>query len=302
MVLDLHRRTVTRDGTDLAVFEAGNSDAATIVFVHGWPDTHQMWAGVMELLAGRFRVVAYDLRGMGESSDPGEVEHFSLEEQARDLFAVIDAVSPDAPVHVVAHDWGSVFAWEAVCEEYAEERIASFTSISGPNIDHLAHWVRGTLRRPTPGDVAGVLAQLTSSSYIGVFVTPVGRWFFGNVASERRWERFLSRVEGFRPEAWHHAPTLTRDMVSGLRIYQANVARRLGSPPRERRTSVPVLQVAPTRDIAIRGSALGASEGWATQLERHEVPYGHWVALGHPDVVAEEVERFVRRVGSPHAV
>jgi pimeloyl-ACP methyl ester carboxylesterase len=293
MPTDLRRRTVSRGRVDLAVFEGGNPDGPTVVMVHGWPDTHTLWTGVAERLAPDFHVVAYDLRGMGESSDPGSVPAFAMAEQADDLLAVVDAVSPEAPVHLVAHDWGSVAAWEAVCRPGAEERILSYTSISGPSLDHVGSWVRRSLRRPTPRSVGGLVAQLASSWYMALFVTPLARAFFGRLGTPRRWSRFLRRVEGLEPQPWHHAPTLQRDMVSGLRIYRANVLPGLTRSRGPQVTTVPVLQVAPLRDIAIRGASLRESELWTERLERVEIPYGHWVALGQPEVVAGLVSRFV---------
>jgi pimeloyl-ACP methyl ester carboxylesterase len=72
------RRTVRSGPVDLAVFEQGDPDAPTLVLVHGWPDTHHLWRGVAELLAAEFRVVSYDCRGAGESTDPGCVDGFAL--------------------------------------------------------------------------------------------------------------------------------------------------------------------------------------------------------------------------------
>jgi pimeloyl-ACP methyl ester carboxylesterase len=293
MPTDLHRRTVSRGGVDLAVFEGGNPDGPTVVMVHGWPDTHTLWTGVVDHLAADFHVVTYDLRAMGESSDPGDVEAFTMAEQADDLLAVVDAVSPERPVHVLAHDWGSAAAWEAVCRPGVEERVLSYTSISGPSLDHAASWVRRSLRRPTPASVGGVAAQLASSWYMALFVTPLARAFFERFGTRQRWSRFLQRVEGLEPQAWHHAPTLQRDMVSGLRLYRANVLPGLARSRGPQVTTVPVLQVVPVRDVAIRGASLRESELWTERLERAEVPYGHWVALGHPDVVAGLVARFV---------
>lgn len=156
-------RRVTNGSVSLAVFEQGKADGETIVLVHGWPDTHELWNRIVPLLADDFRVVSYDSRGAGESTIPSRVQDYQLSALAGDLFAVIDAVSPGKPVHVLAHDWGSVETWEAVCEPGAEEKIASFSSISGPNLDHLASGSgrarpsvvssarrRRELRRPTP--------------------------------------------------------------------------------------------------------------------------------------------------------
>jgi pimeloyl-ACP methyl ester carboxylesterase len=294
------RRTVVRDGVELAVFEGGNADGPTVVMVHGWPDTHRMWLGVAALLAADFRVVAYDTRGQGQSGTVAPDSAFTLDELAADFFAVVDAVSPDAPVHVLGHDWGSVQVWEAVCQPGADERVASFTSMSGPNLDHVAAWVRRTLRRPTPRGVAEVVAQAVSSSYVPFFVSPIAPPVLGLVAGRERWRHLLRAVEGRPPATDGVADSVRRDMVSGLRYYRAN-AWRAGGRLRERVTTVPVLQLVLTRDAAVRPGSLVESERWVDDLQRREIPYGHWVALTHPEVVAREVARFVRSVETTRA-
>ena len=255
------RRTVRGDGVDLAVHETGAPDAPVVVLVHGYPDTHRMWLPVAERLASRLRVVLYDTRGQGLSPTDAPDAAFTLPHLAADLMAVVDDASPDGPAHVVGHDWGSVQAWEAVCEPGAADRIASFTSISGPNLDHVAAWTRRTLRRPSPAAVARLAAQGLASSYVPFLVSPLAPPVLGVLGG--------------------------RDMVSGLRYYRGNVA--LHRRPRERRTSVPVLQLALTRDPAIRRSALEASDPWCDDLRRHDLPFGHWAPRSHPDVVAREV-------------
>ncbi|WP_148574047.1 alpha/beta fold hydrolase [Nocardioides caldifontis] len=289
------RATVGSGGVELAVFEGGVPDGPVVVLVHGWPDTHHLWTDVAALLARRFRVVAYDTRGMGESGHPGSDEGFALPHLAADLRAVADAVSPDRPVHVVGHDWGSVQVWEAVCEPWAADRIASFTSMSGPNVDHLGHWVRRSVAPPTPGGLLRVLRQGVASAYVPLFASPLGPPALRRVVSSReRWAGLLERIERVRPEERHHAPTLPDDAVNGLAYYRANI--HLRSRPRERRTTVPVLLLVQTRDPAIRPDNLEESGRWVEHLERRELPYGHWVALSRPDLVAREVTAFVDRV------
>jgi len=287
------RRTIVpRGGLDLAVFEGGNPDGPTIVMVHGWPDTHHMWRGVAELLAGEFRVVAYDTRGQGESVTDAPDDAFTLDALADDLVAVIHAVGAGSPVHVLGHDWGSVQAWEAVCRPDAGDTIASFTSMSGPNLAHVASWVRRTLARPDPRALVGLAAQAVSSSYVPFLVSPLAPPVLGTLAGRERWRLLLRAAEGGRPPPGAHASSLRRDMVSGLRYYRANLGR--GSRAEEQRTRVPVLQLALTRDVAVRPAALAASDPWVESLERRALPCGHWAALTHPDVVADEVARFVR--------
>jgi len=52
-------------------------------------------------------VIAYDVRGAGASSRPRDDRAYDLTVLADDMTAVIDAVSPGRPVHVVGHDWGA---------------------------------------------------------------------------------------------------------------------------------------------------------------------------------------------------
>ena len=278
MALRWRRRAVRRPDVDLAVLELGDPGAPTVILVHGWPDTHRLWLPLAEHLTRRsglgLHLVAYDTRGQGASPTAAPDTAFALPHLAADLLAVLDAVSPDEPAHVVGHDWGSVQSWEAVCEPAAEDRMASFTSISGPNLDHVAAWVRDTVRHPTPRGIAAVLGQAVSSSYVPFLVSPLAPPLLGALGR--------------------------RDMVSGLRYYRANMLHRLDAA-RERRTRVPVLQLALSRDPAIRDDALRASDPWCTDLRRHRLPLGHWAPRTSPAAVAEQVLALVTSVEGRHS-
>ena len=140
-------RVTATDGLELAVFERGDAAHPTIVLVHGYPDTSAVWTPVADDLAADHHVVTYDVRGAGASGVPHATAGYALEQLTRDLEAVIRATSPDRAVHVVGHDWGSIQSWEAVTTlEPADGEcaglIASFTSMSGPSLDHVAAWLR----------------------------------------------------------------------------------------------------------------------------------------------------------------
>ncbi|MGO4202963.1 alpha/beta fold hydrolase [Rhodococcus sp. TAF43] len=280
---------VTNGAVRLAVFEQGNPDGETLVLVHGWPDTHELWQHVIPHLADRFRIVSYDTRGAGASSAPTAVSAYALQELAKDLFAVIDAVSPDAPVHVLAHDWGAVESWEAVCEPGAERRIASYTSISGPNLDHLGAWMRRSLAQ---GRVAGPLAQAAASAYTVLFQIPgVGTLPF-RLGLWRIWPTFLRFFDRMDPSLVRPSPTLRSDMVTGLKRYRANIRPRLRHP-RERRTDVPVQLILNRRDLAVRPVGYEDTGRWVSDLRRRELPAGHWSPVSHGRDVARLTAEFV---------
>ena len=283
-------------GTTGAEADAPAADAArpTVVLVHGWPDTHHLWTRVATALADDFRVVAYDCRGFGDSDRPDGDAPYRLGEMADDLLAVIDAVSPDRGAHVLAHDWGSVMTWEAVTRPGTEQRIASFVSVSGPSLDQLGSWARARLRRPTPRNLARAMAQTGSSAYTVFFQIPVApRLFFTATGSQTVWREFLHRVEGTPRANAVFGPTLREDMISGLRLYRANIRPKLAHPDPQP-TKVPVLEVVNERDIALRPAIFDDTHRFAERLWRRNSPTGHWLPLTHPDYLADIAREFFR--------
>lgn len=289
---------VTRDSVRLEVVVEGNPHGPTIVLVHGWPDTHALWDHVVPLLVGEFRIVRYDNRGAGASSVPSRVRDYRLEELAQDLFAVVDAVGAGEPVHLLGHDWGAVVCWEAVCDPGAAGRIASYTSVSGPNLDHLGLWLRRSVRA---GRFAGPLAQSVASAYTLAFQlpgvpVPVLRW-----ALARNWPRFVGLFDRADPSVISPAPTLADDMVHGLKLYRANIRRRLASP-RERVTDVPVRLVLAGRDRAVRPAGYEDTGRWVPNLQREHLDAGHWSPRTHPGDLARLTGEFVRQTVEPELV
>ncbi|MEU6558809.1 SDR family oxidoreductase [Nocardia nova] len=280
---------------DIAVYEYGDTSAPTLLLVHGWPDDHHLWDRVIPLLAGRFHVVAYDTRGHGRSTRTSRTEDYGLDRFAADFYAVADAVSPDAPVHVLAHDWGSVQVWEAVCEPRAAARIASFTSVSGPNLDHLAKWTRNRMGR---GAVWGPATQLLSSAYTFLFMTPgLNKAVMRPLSSEKVWKRFIGLMNETSPDNVKLGPSFRQDFFDGMRIYRANILPRMLGP-RERHTEVPVQLIIARRDIAVRPAGYDDETGWTDRLWRREVAGGHWLPFSHPELLATATTELVDALGS----
>lgn len=74
--------------------------ASPIVLVHGWKGSHRLWDPLIARLAQRHRVVAFDLRGMGESDKPRCA--YDFDELSDDLGAVIETLGLD---HVLLVGW-----------------------------------------------------------------------------------------------------------------------------------------------------------------------------------------------------
>jgi pimeloyl-ACP methyl ester carboxylesterase len=286
---------VSSDGLVLAASIRG-ADGPPIVLMHGYPDTRAVWDPVVERLNDAFRCIAYDMRGAGASEAPGHRDGYRMPCLVDDLVAVMDALSPDRPVHIVGHDWGSIVAWEAACRTRVDDRlagrIASLTSISGPCLGHVGAFYRSARRAPwrTPDGrrlKRDAAAQAARSWYVYAFQVPK----VSDAAVRARSRRILDRPDG---PGRHFGPTLPDDAVRGLDLYRANV-RRYEAIPGGPRTDVPVLLIVPMRDRYVTPAMAGQAVRYVPRLDRAELDAGHWAMWSRPDELSALIAGHVDR-------
>jgi len=89
-------------GKDIKIFvnnlvvsytDEGSDDAPVLIFIHGFPLNKSMWDKQIEALKDNYRVIAYDIRGHGDS-DAGN-EEFSIELFVSDLLSLMDVLKID---------------------------------------------------------------------------------------------------------------------------------------------------------------------------------------------------------------
>ena len=100
-----------------------------VLLLHGYPQTHVMWHRVAPLLAGRYTVVAPDLRGYGDSGKPlvgDDPERYCKRRTAKDQLQVMTALGHGS-FHVVGHDRGARVGHRMALD--APERVLSFTTL-----------------------------------------------------------------------------------------------------------------------------------------------------------------------------
>ncbi|MFJ6896955.1 SDR family oxidoreductase [Streptomyces hokutonensis] len=293
-------RRVRTGGVELCVAELGNPSNPTVVLVHGYPDSKEVWSEVASRLAARFHVVLYDVRGHGRSTAPKPLRGgFTLEKLTDDFLAVADAVSPDRPVHLVGHDWGSVQSWEFVTVERTKGRIASFTSMSGPSLDHFGHWINKRLTRPTPRRVGQLLGQGAKSWYVYLLHTPVLPELAWRGPLGKRWPKILERVERV-PGGDYPTSSLPTDAAHGAWLYRDNIRARLRRPRPDAYAHAPVQLITPLGDAFLSEGLYDGLEEWAPELVRRTLPAKHWIPRTRPDQLASWITEFVTaNEGSP---
>ena len=101
------------------------------IMVHGFPESWYSWRHQLgPVAAAGFTACAIDVRGYGGSDKPPLVQDYTLEKIAGDLIGLADALSPDAPVVLIGHDWGAPIVWNTAFTN--PDRIRAVAGMSVP--------------------------------------------------------------------------------------------------------------------------------------------------------------------------
>lgn len=281
------------DGARIAVYEEGNPEGPTVVLVHGFPDSHVLWDGVVPLLAERFRIIRYDNRGVGLSSVPKPVSAYSMDRFADDFAAVTGELSPGRPVHVLAHDWGSVGVWHYLKRPGAHDRVATFTSVSGPAQDQLVDYIFSGLRAPwKPRTFVRAISQALRLTYMIFLSIPVLAPLFlrltMSIPALRR-----NAVDNIPVEQIHHSAKLASDAAHSVKTYPANYFRSFsGRKQGVAVIDVPVQLIVNTKDKYVRPYGYDHTPRFVPRLWRRDIQAGHFSPMSHPQVMAAAVHEF----------
>jgi pimeloyl-ACP methyl ester carboxylesterase len=125
------------DGTGLRAEVFGADDGPTVVLAHGWTESLQFWTyQIRGLTERRLRVVAYDLRGHGDS-EPAARDDYSIDRFGEDLEAVLNAVLPDGRRAIVGgHSLGAM-AIAAWAERHDVARRIAGAALINTGVGHL---------------------------------------------------------------------------------------------------------------------------------------------------------------------
>ncbi len=153
----------------------GPEDARTLVLVHCWVGTQELWHKQVDALAGKLRIVTYDHRGHG-ISDPAPDNDYSLAALALDLDAVIEATVPDdEPPLIAGHSMGAMTlaAWADSCTGEVPNR-ASGVALMSAGLEGLGLEAQVVRALPGPFDTfRGKLADIVVAAPGAIRATPI---------------------------------------------------------------------------------------------------------------------------------
>jgi len=252
----------------------------TVLLLHGFPDTHDVWRKQVPVLAAAgYRVLAPDLRGYGRSEAPVGVANYTLDKVRADVIGLLDRLRIDR-VHVVGHDWGALIGWQLAASY--PQRVVRFAALSAGHPAAIAR--------------AGILQHLRFSYVLG-FALPgiaeqvlrAGDWlllrqFTGEPGQAERWKRDLS------------APGR---LTAALNYYRANIG--LALPRLTSRIDVPVMGIWSDGDPALGERQMRASAAYVAGAFRFERirAADHWLQLTAHERVNALLLDFLGRAAPP---
>jgi len=206
-------------GIEMAYEERGAGERP-LVLVHGFTGSRDDWREMLPRLAPRGRTLAPDLRGHGETSNPGDPAGYTFERLAQDLGAFLTAAGVPR-CDLLGHSMGGMVALRLALAE--PERIASLLLMD-------------TSADPIP---RGARAMIEAAAKIAREAGMQALFETGRAASERQPDRpasFVRSIERMGPEVfWDRIRTkmLAMDPVAyatlGLALVDdRGVADRLG--------------------------------------------------------------------------
>lgn len=303
------RRAAADRGTPLAVTSAsggrlharlhGPDGASTLVLVHCWTGTEELWHKQVTALSNELRIVTYDHRGHG-LSDPAPDGDYSLEALAADLDRVIEAGVPEGerPL-LVGHSMGAmtIAAW---ADSHAGDVAARArgAALLSTGLDELTARTAVTLPLPGPFEtVQGRLADIVLGAPFSLQGTPP--------ALARVGVELIALGPRARTEDIELTTRMALDCRTRARAGCGRAMARMSLLHAVDDLTVPTIVVAGGRDLM---TPIAHAERIETALPRSlglrvDPEAGHMTPLESPDLVNDALRELAAAVteGSPES-
>ena len=93
------------------IFFVEKGKGTPVVLLHGFPQTHSMWANVAPLFPDNYHVICPDLRGYGQSSKPEGYKSYTFRNMAKDVISILKYLNIEQKAHIIGHDRGARVAY-----------------------------------------------------------------------------------------------------------------------------------------------------------------------------------------------
>lgn len=253
-----------------------------LVLLHSIPQTSYEWRFVIPLLADRFRIVAPDLRGLGDSSRAAH--GFDKKTVAADVWRLLhDHLKIDS-FFLVGHDWGGPTAFALTCaHQEAVRRLAILdVAIPGDGADFSQNgrrWHHALFRTP---HLPEALLHEREHIYFD--------WLFDNYGYIPTSVTEADRLEYLRT---YRKPGAMSAMFGYYRALPQDAEDNKAFLAKNGKLRMPVLALGGDKAFGRGIEVLESLQRVASDVRGGLVPNsGHWVTEEQPEFVAGELRKF----------
>ena len=273
-------------GVRLACRAAGARDAPVLVFLHGFPEAAFIWDELLLHFGQRYRCVAPNLRGYGDSSAPAEGSAYRAKHLVADLSAMIDAVtgSPEVPIDLlVAHDWGGGVAWNLAA--LLPQRVRRLVIINSPHPGALLRELRDSPAQQAASLYMnelvqpGAAARLAANDFAGLFAVlerfGPADWLTPALREQYRavWRHGLDGALNYYRASPLRPPSGPADVALQQLVLPASVVN----------VAVPTTVLWGEADHALLPGLLDGLADWVPGVQIHRLPgASHWIVHEQP--------------------
>lgn len=290
-MFDGYERFSIETAANVTIAGVTGGSGPPVLLLHGFPQTKALWARVAPLLDARYRIVAMDLRGYGESSKPDPLDdaaNYAFREMARDAVAVMQSLGHQS-FHVVGHDRGGRTAHRMALDHPARVRALAVLDIVPTHtmfmkMDRLlarVYWHWHFMAQPAP-----LPQSLIAGNPDLYFETSIAGWGAGGL------DKFdADMLEDYRRH-WNDPRTIKAfcgDYRAAALVDIEHDKADLGSM-----VSCPVF-VQYGRD-GVMAAQFDIAEEWrafAGDVSHASVPGGHFFIDENPELTAEQLLSFL---------
>ena len=267
---------------DVLVHYLSAGEGEPLVLLHGIPQTSYEWRHVIPRLTDRFRVIAPDLRGLGDSSRPPI--GYDKKTIAADVWRLMHDHLKIDRFCLVGHDWGGPTAFALACaHQEAVRRLAILdVAIPGDCADFSQNgrrWHHALFRTP---DFPELLFQDREHLWLN--------WQFDNYGYLPNCVPEVDRQEYLRT---YRKPGAMRAMYEFYRALPQDAQDTQAFLKANGKLRVPVLALGGDKSFGRGIETLESLQRVAHDVRGGVVPNsGHWVAEEQPEFIANELRKF----------
>lgn len=261
---------------DIAINVIDRGSGPSVLFLHGNPDSAQVWEQVITLMSHQFRCVAIDLPGFGDSG-PGEHFEIELTNLAQFINQVVDSLYLPEPIHLVVHDIGGSFglAWATQFPQRVG-RVGILNTVFSS--DYQWHTMAKVWRTPILGELSWLL--FTQAGFVAVMQQQNPRLTKAQI------------VDIYR----HITPAMQRMVLRFYRAADTDKFKGWEDALQQVLQTTPALVLWGDRDPYISAQF---ADSFGAQQVKHRPEGGHWPMLEDPAWVTEELTDFFTEAPFP---